>query len=191
MLSTIIRTISGGSQDHPHRNHRSHSGSSSSSSSGSNHGRNSGGNFSLFFHSDDEEKINKKFIEVCRDGEILKAKKFYQDVDKDRIKRQALVQCKDSNGVTPLMHAATNGRLDVVKWLVQIVRVNVDDQDIDGTTALMRAAYWGQEAVLQFLVEEGQADCMIRNKRGKCALQIAYTANSKRYLSERMKINDE
>ncbi len=185
MLNSFIRTLSNngvninGNSNTVTRS-RSHSGSSSG---GSSHGRSSSSSIKP-----EENKAHPKFIEACRDGELSAAQKMFSDLSDAQ--RQELIRCRDANGVTPLMHAATNGRLEVAKWLVKTLCVDTNAQDLDGATALMRAAYWGQEEVIQFLVEEGQADCSIKNKRGKCALHIAYTSGTRSYLSDKMNLTN-
>ncbi len=180
MLNSFIRTLSNNGVNingNSNTRSRSHSGSSNG---GSSHGRSS--------IKPEENKLHTKFIEACRDGELSAAQTMYSDLSDSQ--RQELIRCRDANGVTPLMHAATNGRLEVAKWLVKTLRVDTNAQDLDGATALMRAAYWAQEEVIQFLVEEGQADCSIKNKRGKCALHIAYTSGTRSYLSDKMNLTN-
>jgi ankyrin repeat protein len=126
------------------------------------------------------EGIN--FISACRDGLLTEAMNLYEKTSPTE--RLELANKRDINGVTALMHAATNGRGAVIAWLVNTVGVDINAQDRDGTTALMRAAFWGHNELLHFLVEDCHADVSICNKRGRSAIHIAHGDQTKNYLHQ-------
>lgn len=60
-----------------------------------------------------------------------------------------------STGWTALMHASTNGNLDVVNALLLHPRILIDQTDNDGTTALVCAFSNGHAAIVKRLIEAG------------------------------------
>ncbi|CAO1614422.1 unnamed protein product [Parajaminaea phylloscopi] len=60
-----------------------------------------------------------------------------------------------TSGLTPLHHAAKEGRLDIVKWLVEDVGALVEMEDREGETALHKAALAGRLPVLTYLLNHG------------------------------------
>jgi ankyrin repeat protein len=59
--------------------------------------------------------------------------------------------------VTPLMRAASNGKLEVVQWLLREGGAKVTEKDGYGRTALLYAAKAGHLEVVQWLLREGGA----------------------------------
>ena len=72
---------------------------------------------------------------------------------------------------TPLIHAAENGHLEVVKLLLD-KGANIDAQDNADSTALIEASIAGHKAVVKLLLEKG-TKVDIKTKAGKTALQYA------------------
>ena len=79
----------------------------------------------------------------------------------------------NSDGKTPLMHAAYARRKDITALFVKH-GAEVNAQDNRGETALMMAA-WGPKDVAELLLDHG-ADVHLRNNQGETALMMA--ANS-------------
>ncbi len=80
----------------------------------------------------------------------------------------------DAHGISPLMAAATAGKVDVTKTLLD-ENANPDLADKDGDTALILAAAANQPATVRALVE-GNADVRARNKENLSALLKAANA---------------
>ena len=87
------------------------------------------------------------------------------------MERGTNVDTATNTGATPLFAAAWNGRVDVVRLLVER-GANVDTATIDGQTPLHIAAIKGRLAVARFLVERG-ADVRVTDNEGKTPLQDA------------------
>src|SRR4051812_9577523 len=79
--------------------------------------------------------------------------------------RMELVLKRDASGRTHLMHAATEGHLDVIKFLHQN-NADLDAKDFAGHTALMEAALWGRWTVFRHLVQIG-ADIDAKDRTGR------------------------
>jgi len=61
----------------------------------------------------------------------------------------------DDYGKTALMYAAGRGHPDIVRYLVDEKKVNVNQPDDDGKTPLMYAAESGNPEVFHYLIEKG------------------------------------
>ena len=76
--------------------------------------------------------------------------------------------CRDYHSLTPLYAACSNGQLDVVKYLVEDVKVDPscrNDHEID-ITPLHIAALRGEFPVVKCLVEDYLCDPGVRDKDG-------------------------
>ena len=79
-----------------------------------------------------------------------------------------------STGYTALVQAAQQGFVEVVRFLVEEGKADVDKVDHRGATPLMMACINGREAVVRLLLEKG-ADKSIEttNPPGHTALSVA------------------
>ena len=68
---------------------------------------------------------------------------------------------------TPLHNASQNGRLDVVNYLIEDMKVDSSCQDVNDATPLHQAAYCGQLSAVKLLVEGYQCDPGVRAKNGE------------------------
>ncbi|MBN8776744.1 MAG: ankyrin repeat domain-containing protein [Thiomonas arsenitoxydans] len=80
-------------------------------------------------------------------------------------------------GWTPLSYAATRGRTEVVKYLLEH-SAYIDAAAPNGSTPLMMAAYFGYDSTVKLLLEEG-ADPKLKNAMGYTALTLATQMNHK------------
>jgi WD40 repeat protein len=76
-----------------------------------------------------------------------------------------------------LIAAAGEGKLAIVKYLIEECKINVDDPEReldskDGWTALQTASYYGQDKVVLFLIEKG-ANISKQHSTGNTALHLA------------------
>ncbi|KAH9415071.1 KN motif and ankyrin repeat domain [Dermatophagoides pteronyssinus] len=76
------------------------------------------------------------------------------------------------NGQTALMLAASHGRIEITKILLEC-GAEVNLQDNDGSTALMCAAEHGHTEVISLLLSHSDCDPLIEDNEGSTALKIA------------------
>ncbi|KAE8596394.1 hypothetical protein XENTR_v10016083 [Xenopus tropicalis] len=82
------------------------------------------------------------------------------------------VNCLDEHGMTPLMHAAYKGKVDMCKLLLQHgADVNCNEHE-HGYTALMFAGLSGNKEIAWLMLEAG-ADADVVNSVGRTAAQMA------------------
>jgi ankyrin repeat protein len=79
---------------------------------------------------------------------------------------------------TPLMDAASEGRLEIVRSL--LVKATINRRYNHGETALSRACFMGYEGVVRALLEGG-ADPTIANNSGITPMAIAKRTRSRPY----------
>jgi ankyrin repeat protein len=97
----------------------------------------------------------------------------YLDVIKVFLEKGADANAADIRGDTPLHWAAANGKLGVVKYLVEEKDADANAANEDGNTPLHRAAANGKLDVVKYLVEEKGADANAANNNGDTPLHWA------------------
>ncbi len=90
------------------------------------------------------------------------------DMVKLMVERQVEI---NKTGWTPLHYAATNGHLEIVRYLLD-QSAYVDAESPNGTTPLMMATRGGHIETVKLLLDEG-ADLRIRNQQGMTAIDFA------------------
>ena len=83
------------------------------------------------------------------------------------------VNLVDFGGNTALHLASANGFIDVVKYLVNELHVDINPKNKSLSTPLSWAAFNGQKKVVEFLLEKG-ADFNSKNINGKKPSELAY-----------------
>ena len=81
------------------------------------------------------------------------------------------VNLKDNDGTTPLLIAATIGRIDLVRLLVQS-GADLNLHDVEGVTPLMKAIGTGDKKMVSYLMDNG-ADARLVDVNGTSPLHIA------------------
>lgn len=89
------------------------------------------------------------------------------------------VNVSDKSGSTPLHAAASLGRAEIVKKLLERSDININKQDNDGNTPLHAVMSWGINAlrfadryeVIKLLLSRSDINRNIKNKKGKTALE--------------------
>lgn len=74
------------------------------------------------------------------------------------------------HGYTALILASQNGHEHIVKFLLQVPKINVNSGNNSGTTALMMAALYGHLNIIKLLVQASEISVNIQNDFGNTAL---------------------
>lgn len=97
---------------------------------------------------------------AARDGKLSRLKIFLDHKSQDEVSK--LVHAK-TNGATPLIMACRNGHYDVVKYVVDVCKADIeqvgsvtfDGETIEGAPPLWCAAAAGHLPIVEYLVEKG------------------------------------
>ncbi|XP_053156215.1 ankyrin repeat domain-containing protein 55 isoform X2 [Hemicordylus capensis] len=100
----------------------------------------------------------------------------------------SILECCDSEGCTPLMHAVSGRQLDTVKLLLKM-GANINTQDACGRTSLSLATYLGWLEGCMSLLRNG-AKQSIPDKNGRLPLHAATADPSVRLLSVLLQQSD-
>ena len=107
----------------------------------------------------------KALLLACQHGQLYFVEELLYD--------GADIECKDANGMTPLIVAAFSDQTPVLKRLLNHQpKVNVDAKDNDGQTALMYASFNGNQECRVALLESN-ASVNAVDKNGNTAFHIA------------------
>ncbi len=100
---------------------------------------------------------------------------------------------QDDQGATALMYAASQGRLDIVQWLLDH-GADVNLQNIDGQTALVHAILKNHEYIVRLLLQHG-ADINLQDDQGTTpCIAAAFKGNKnvvQSLLDQRVNINTQ
>ena len=97
---------------------------------------------------DDIDHISNTFFAAITDGKLLSAKTLLKFYYRELIDQQTI------HGRSPLMLAATNGRLEIVKLLISY-GADIYLRDNERRTALQHAAYNNHSDIMAYLLEHG------------------------------------
>lgn len=81
--------------------------------------------------------------------------------------------CEGNNGITPLLHAAQRGNTDVVKYLVEKAKVDVNVIDVMGNTILTSAVDSKKLDLLDYFIKKVKLDINKSNQYGNTVLMYA------------------
>ena len=115
----------------------------------------------------DPRSINKNFFKAIKKGSIEKAREF--------LNKGALIDIRE-NGLTPLMHAAQNGRTALAIFLVNR-GAQINPQKMYSLTALHLAAKKGHKDIVAFLLSQS-AHVNVQDKQGSTPLHLAAQAGN-------------
>ncbi|MCC5640463.1 ankyrin repeat domain-containing protein [Nostoc sp. CHAB 5844] len=73
------------------------------------------------------------------------------DIIQTLIEAGASLNHLNASHFTPLMVAANNGKIEIVKLLVETGSVYINAKDEEGETALDKAIYWGYQEIIDYL----------------------------------------
>ena len=123
---------------------------------------------------------NKGYYQPCRTdfGEIHLLSFFgLEKTISELLKSRHLADSRDSWGQTPLLHAAVQGHVEIVRLLLARDDVDMNSEDKDGRSPLWYGIDKGHLEVVRLFFAQGDVDVHSRDKDGRSLL--SYAAESK------------
>lgn len=114
------------------------------------------------------EKVHH-FLNAATTGDINALKNIAAQLDDGKGLAQTVSEVKDANKRGALHFAAREGKIEMCKFLVQDLKLDINVQDEDGDTPLHHAARQGHTATAKYLIERG-ADIAASSELGATAL---------------------
>ncbi|GAB2287431.1 hypothetical protein Dimus_021808 [Dionaea muscipula] len=114
------------------------------------------------------EKV-QNFLNAALTGNLEFFKKSAEELDEGKGLEKTVAEIKDANDRGALHFAAREGQIDVCKYLLEELKLDVNVKDGDGDTPLIHAARQGHTATAKYLLEHG-ADAAIASNLGATAL---------------------
>ncbi|KAF0921956.1 hypothetical protein E2562_020643 [Oryza meyeriana var. granulata] len=102
-----------------------------------------------------------KLIQAAFHGDLRGFKRQAKILDMGRGRLRKTVEdvrvegVPGAEGVGALQMAASNGHMDMCKYLVETMQVDVDDADDEGRTSLLKAVHSGHRGIAQYLLDHG------------------------------------
>jgi len=109
------------------------------------------------------------FNKLMKHPWILSVRKGRLDILK-YIKPEKLAE-KWIFNTTPLMIACARGHLEIVKWFIETMKVNVDEKDFKGRNALFYAMRGGYSHIIQYLINHTNINMLVKDVNGQFAIE--------------------
>lgn len=128
-------------------------------------------NYRNVFTKDFAGKVGKNIVKLFKACGLNIKKLTLKHKAKTRLQSKS-----DLVKMTTALHVAClNGEIEVVKYLLEKVNIDINYLDRTGSTALMYAAWRGHVSIVKYMLDSG-ADIGIRNNKGGTAYQYAMHA---------------
>ncbi|KAL3814700.1 hypothetical protein ACJIZ3_015968 [Penstemon smallii] len=114
------------------------------------------------------EKVHS-FLNAARTGNLDLLKTIAQQLDDGKGLAQTVIDVKDANKRGAFHFAAREGQIEVCKYFIEELKIDVNTKDEDGDTPLIHAAREGHTATAKYLINSG-ADPSISSETGNTAL---------------------
>lgn len=114
--------------------------------------------------------MQEQFISASGDGEYDTVLELITDVD---------INCQDSNGLTPIMAAASNGHALIVDLLLQQPKIDLNIQDQMGWTALIYAIMNGHTDITEILLKQENINIELADKTGQTCIDYTMLSDEK------------
>ncbi|KAL9225495.1 hypothetical protein vseg_001412 [Gypsophila vaccaria] len=114
----------------------------------------------------------QNFLNAALTGDIDMLKKLAKQLDDGKGISKTVAEIKDANDRTALHFAAREGEMEVCKYLLEDLKLDVNVKDAEGETPLVHAARQGHTDTVSYLLDHG-ADPSIASDLGATALHHA------------------
>ncbi|XP_020091446.1 ankyrin-1-like [Ananas comosus] len=119
-----------------------------------------------------DKRLVKRIIEAAASGNLRALKKTARTLDDGSGIAATVASIRDLNGRGAFHVAATEGKIDVCKYFVEELGLDVNVTSYKGDTPLFHAALENHLAVVEYLLDHG-ADPSIPDERGYSVLHCA------------------
>ena len=113
-----------------------------------------------------EDKVKRAFFQAAKTGNQNQLLAYQALLDEG-------LEARDDESNTALHHAAANGQVELVKWLVKEQGRYPSEGNDQGDTPFLLAARNGKQAVVEWLIELEDVDSNKRNNQDSSALLLA------------------
>ncbi|XP_055816963.1 uncharacterized protein LOC129886338 isoform X2 [Solanum dulcamara] len=120
----------------------------------------------------------KRFLEAACEGDIELFKKLAKERDHGKGMVATVASVKDGKERGALIFAAAEGKIELCKYLVEELKIDVNQRDKEGQTPVLHAARQGHTATVQYLIEQG-ADPKTSNASGTALHNAAVNGHIK------------
>lgn len=105
-----------------------------------------------------DESIFKLLIKLTQDGHLCKMKQKIQEISEIK---QSINAHLGKSGDTLLHYAARHGHLDIVKYFIEDMEMDVELYNNDYKRALHEASSMSHEQCVRYLIDKGaKIDCL-------------------------------
>lgn len=112
------------------------------------------------------------FLNAAQSGDLDLLKRQAKLLDEGKGLAETIADIKDANKRTALHFAAREGRIEICKYLIEELKLDVNIRDEDGETPLIHASRQGHFDTAKYLVDQG-ADPSIASELGTTPLHHA------------------
>ncbi|PWA75248.1 ankyrin repeat family protein [Artemisia annua] len=112
----------------------------------------------------------QQFLNAAVTGNLDFLKSVAGQLDDGKGLSQTVANIKDANKRGALHFAAREGQLEVCKYLLEELKLDVNTKDEDGETPLIHAARQGHTSTAKYLIEHGGANPALSSELGATAL---------------------
>ena len=116
---------------------------------------------------------------LCHQGDLKRVREVVDKLNEEELTEKLATQKGVFHGYTPLHEAVASGNPNVLEFLLQKAKANVDIRAKRGYTPLHVAASMGHEECVKVLLHRG-ADVSLRDEYGKTPRQTAELSSKHR-----------
>ncbi|PIA45208.1 hypothetical protein AQUCO_01700623v1 [Aquilegia coerulea] len=113
-----------------------------------------------------------QILDAASAGNLRRIRKLVKEFADGKIIAETIAKIKDADGQGVLHIAAVKGRTNICKYLLEELKLNVDEKDSEDCSPLLHASLEGHLSTVEYLIESG-ADPRALNNHNTTALHLA------------------